>query len=207
MMSRLQKHNFQWEDEPYEILAKKYPKCTGALKWWCNEYDGDRFNIKRNRFLKEFILANPPTFKISNKCCNFAKKDVIHNCIKEGQYDLNISGVRKSEGGIRSISYKNCYDQNNQGVDKLRPIFWIKNEDKINYENFYNIVHSKCYTDYGFTRTGCCCCPYGKDFEKELEVVEKYEPKLAKAVKNIFKDSYEYTRQYREFCKEKKCTK
>lgn len=51
-------------------------------------------------------------------------------------------------------------------------------------------------------RTGCVGCPYGKDFEYELEVVKQYEPKLYKAVNNIFKDSYEYTRKYRQFIKE-----
>ena len=30
----------------------------------------------------------------------------------------------------------------------------------------------------------------------------QYEPNLCKAVKNIFRDSYEYTRQYRAFRKE-----
>ena len=36
MISRLQQHNFQWEDEPFEILIKRYPKCKCALMWWCN---------------------------------------------------------------------------------------------------------------------------------------------------------------------------
>ena len=34
--------------------------------------------------------------------------------------------------------------------------------------------------------------------------MEQYEPKLAKAAKNIFKDSYEYTRRYRQFVEEMK---
>ena len=36
-ISRLQRHNFQFEDEPFDILYKKYPKCKVALRWWCNE--------------------------------------------------------------------------------------------------------------------------------------------------------------------------
>ena len=47
----------------------------------------------------------------------------------------------------------------------------------------------------------CAGCPFGRDFEFELEVIEKYEPKLYRAVNNIFGDSYAYTRKYREFCK------
>ena len=48
----------------------------------------------------------------------------------------------------------------------------------------------------------CSGCPYGRDFEEELRIIEEHEPKLYKAVNNIFKDSYEYTRKYREFCRE-----
>ena len=53
-------------------------------------------------------------------------------------------------------------------------------------------------------RTGCAGCPFGRDFEYELEVIQKYEPRLYKAVNNIFGESYEYTRRYREFCKQMK---
>ena len=73
MISRLQKHNFKWEDKPYDALVKEYPKCKCALKWWCNN-NASRFNISRNKYLKEFILHNPPTFKISNK---WTKKKIV----------------------------------------------------------------------------------------------------------------------------------
>ena len=68
----------------------------------------------------------------------------------------------------------------------------------------FNISNSKCYTEYGLKRTGCVGCPYGRDYKHELEVIKEYEPKLYKAVTNIFKDSYEYTRKYKEFCESKK---
>ena len=38
--------------------------------------------------------------------------------------------------------------------------------------------------------------------EDELKIISQYEPKLYKAVNYIFGDSYEYTREYREFRKE-----
>ena len=69
------------------------------------------------------------------------------------------------------------------------------------YELAFDIVHSKCYTEYGLDRTGCAGCPFGKNFEFELEVIEKFEPKLFKAANKIFGDSYKYTRKYREFRK------
>lgn len=170
--------------------------------WWCNKYnDGSRFNISYNKYLKEFIVRYHPAFQVSNKCYKLAKKDVVEDLISSGNFELNIMGVRKAEGGVRASAYKNCFSENEGKCDYYRPLFWYKNSDKEDYENHYGIVHSKCYTEYGLKRTGCAGCPYGRDFEQELEVIEKYEPKLFVAVNNIFGDSYEYTRKYKEFCK------
>ena len=118
---------------------------------------------------------------------------------KEEKYDLNILGVRKAEGGIRANKIKSCFDENGNTYDNYRPLFWYKNEDKSDYDNYYNIIHSKCYSEYGLVRTGCVGCPFNREFEFELEVVQKYEPKLSVAINNIFGKSYEYTRMYRLF--------
>lgn len=192
--------NFQWEDETFDVLYERYPKCKSALSWWCNNNLSDNFNIRRNKYLKEFILENNPTFKISSKCCKYAKKDLIHNLLKEESYDLNVFGVRKSEGGIRTTAYKNCFDEAEK-YDNYRPLFWYKDLDKEDYEKAYRIKHSDCYSEYGLKRTGCCGCPYGRDFEEELNVINEHEPRLYKAVNYIFHDSYEYTRKYKEFRK------
>ena len=69
------------------------------------------------------------------------------------------------------------------------------------YEECFGITHSDCYSVWGMTRTGCAGCPFGSRFEEELDTIATYEPKLHKAITNIFKDSYEYTRKYREFKK------
>lgn len=205
MIKRLQTNNFKWEDEDFDTLYKKYPKCKVALKWWCNEWPKSKkgyesqFNINNNKWLKEFMVANPPDFKISDDCCEWAKKKPAHKYKKEHDIELSMVGVRKAEGGNRTTRYKTCFSEDIKGVAEYRPIFWFKNEDKEAYEETYDVTHSKCYSCYGLTRTGCAGCPFGRDFEQELEVIKKYEPKLFKAVNKIFGDSYEYTRKYREF--------
>lgn len=123
--------------------------------------------------------------------------------IKEYNYDLDIMGVRKAEGGTRASAYKSCFDEHSV-CDNFRPIFWYLNDTKSVYDNYYNVVHSNCYTEYKLKRTGCAGCPFGREFQFELDILEKYEPNLYKGVNNIFKDSYEYTRKYKEFVKEKK---
>lgn len=209
-MMRLQAHGFKWENEPLGILMKKYPKCKTALQWWCNSYytaesgiqQMSRFSINRNKWLKEFILQNPPDFPISNKCCEYAKKKPAKKFIEECDADLEITGIRKSEGGVRAANYKTCFSNSkSKGCDTYRPLFWYMDSDKKVYEKNFGIKHSRCYTEYGLKRTGCVGCPFNPKINEELEVIKKNEPRLYAAAVNIFGASYEYTRKYREFQK------
>jgi 3'-phosphoadenosine 5'-phosphosulfate sulfotransferase (PAPS reductase)/FAD synthetase len=200
MINRLQSHGFQWEDEPFEQLLAKYPKCKAALRWWCNEWgDGSKFNIKYVPYLKEFIIANPPDFRISNKCCHYAKKEPAKRFTKSSDCDLNCTGVRKSEGGARATAYKTCFTTSMSGADQYRPLFWMTDEDKAEYDKHYGIRHSDCYEVWGMKRTGCAGCPFARNYEEELELVKIYEPKFYKAMNNIFGKSYEYRRKFEQF--------
>lgn len=211
-ISRLQEHGFEWDDtDDLYFLMKKYPNCKAALRWWCNDFPNvfkageqavSSYNINFNKYLKEFLVSNPPTFKISNKCCHYAKKKVASDYKKREKFDLNMYGVRKSEGGARKGAYKNCFSSREGKVDEYRPVFWYLEDTKKTYEDHYGIQHSRCYTEYGLRRTGCAGCPYGKSFEDELLAMKEYEPRLFVAVNNIFGDSYEYTRAYRKFVEE-----
>ena len=203
-IERLQRNGFKWEDRPFDELYAEYPKCKAALRWWCNNWgEGSRFNISHWSCLKEFMVENPPTFKISPKCCDGAKKKTAKQFQKNYDADLSVQGVRKSEGGARSTAIKSCFSQNSACGDIYRQIFWFKKEDKEAYCTTFGVTHSRCYTQYGLPRTGCACCPFGSNFENELKAAEQYEPKLHKAALKVFGDSYEYTRAYLEF-KDKK---
>jgi len=201
MIYRLQKHNFKFEDKPFDELLAIYPHCKVALLWWCNlNGEGSSFNINHNKGLKEFLVKNPPEFKISNMCCQYAKKKVAHKYASNNNIDLNVVGVRRSEGGIRSVAYTTCLS--NGSVSEYRPIFWYRNADKQEYNAHYQVVNSICYSGYGMSRTGCAGCPFAKDFEEELKIIQEHEPKLYQAVINIFGDSYEYSRKYKEYIKQ-----
>lgn len=207
-IERLQRHGFQWEDEPFDVLYARYPKCRAALRWWCNCFgkDGEesRFDISRNKWLKEFMVANPPTFRISGKCCDGAKKSVGDGVIAELSPDLLMVGVRKAEGGARATAYSGCFTPaKDTKVAQFRPLYYWKNGDKTEYEARCGVRHSCCYTKYGLKRTGCACCPFGREFETELLAARLYEPLLFQAANHIFGDSYQYTRRYRAFAAER----
>lgn len=201
MIYRLQKNNFSWEDKPFDELYSQYPNCKCALLWWCNgKGDGSHFNINRNSWLKEFLIKNPPTFPISNKCCDGAKKSVSDLYMKEYPTDLMIMGVRRAEGGERATVYKECIYYNKQHkVNYLLPILFFSDLDRKEYEDEFNIIHSKCYTEYGLKRTGCAGCPYSKEYNFEVDVIHKYEPRLYNAVNNMWGEVYDYTNKYHEF--------
>ena len=208
MIYRLQKHGFTWEDRPFEELIVQYPNCKTALEWWCNVTQGksDQYAIKRAPYLKEFMIENPPWFLISDKCCTYAKKKVAEKFTMGGGYDLSCIGIRQSEGGIRAASHKTCFSKD-KGIDHFYPVFYLRDADKEEYCTWYGVTHSRCYTEYGLERTGCFGCPFGKRFEEELRIIEDFEPKLLRAAHHIFRDSYEYTRQYLKFREEKKNAK
>lgn len=199
MISRLQRNGFQWEDCGFDALLYKYPKCKSALRWWCNEWgDGSKFNIDYIYGLKEFMIKNQPTMAISAMCCNKAKKEPAHK-MEESGYDLLCNGVRKSEGGKRATTYKSCFDDNFGKADNYRPLFWWTDLDKEIYRKYYGIVRSDCYEVWGMRRTGCAGCPFGKNFEDELELVKLFEPNRYRAMLAVFGESYEYTRRFLEF--------
>ena len=208
-IERLQRHNFAWEDEPLDVLLERYPRCRAALRWWCNDFpdkpDGrmSSYNIGYNKYLKEFMILNHPEFKISNKCCHFAKKNIASKFKKDGNFDLSIIGVRKAEGGARSTAYKSCFSKGGN-CDEYRPIFWYLKSTKEEYEKHFEIVNSRCYDEYGLKRTGCVGCPFGRNLTQELEAMRDHEPRLYVAVNNIFGDSYAYTEAYRNFVNEQR---
>lgn len=201
-ISRLQAHNFQWEDEPFDVLYKRYPNCKAALRWWCNEWGPDsRMNIEKCRLLKEFMIENPPDFSISDGCCKGAKKDVANGFMKEIHATINLIGIRKAEGGARATAYNSCFSEPSSKSEaaQFRPLFYITDQDKNIYCKMRKVTHSDLYEKHGFQRTGCACCPFGGRFEQELQAADQLDPGLGKAARKIFGASYEYTRAYRQF--------
>lgn len=209
MIMRLQKHDFKWEDKPLTVLLEEYPNCKAALRWWCNDFKKDNgdpspLNISWVPYLKEFIMVDPPGFPISPKCCHYSKKEPAKRFAESGGFDMVCTGVRKAEGGDRAISFSSCFSSAMAGPDTYRPLFWFTDADKAEYKKHYGVVNSDCYEVWGMKRTGCAGCPYGKDFEKELELVRIHEPKFYKAMVNIFGQSYDYTRRFLKFREEMK---
>lgn len=206
----LQNHNFDFKNDgnkSYEELMEKYPKTKASIDWWCNNpiKPGKRFVIQAMPYLKEFMIENPPTFKISAMCCYGAKKSTSHKYEKGNDFDLKILGLRQAEGGIRATSIHSCFQaETKTTIASFYPIFWFSDNDKKEYVDFYKIKHSDMYEVYGFKRTGCLGCPFNSKCLEDLELIKDAEPILYKGVYNIFGKSYDYTRRYKEYKEQRK---
>ncbi len=195
----LQIKGFDFADRTFDEDRQRYPQYFSNLKWWHNIGSYRLFNIARDECLKEFMMAYPPTFSISSRCCNYSKKLPFKHFMKEHNGDLSILGLRKCEGGIRQAT-TNCLTWNAKNDYAVyRPIFWFTDKDKAAYEQIFGVTHSDCYTVYGMKRTGCAGCPYNSRVFAELERVRQFEPGLVRAAEAVFAPAYDYTRRYREF--------
>ncbi|GHV17163.1 hypothetical protein FACS189425_02840 [Clostridia bacterium] len=204
-MERLQRHNFDWKDSEDSATTEKYGKCKSALDWYFNRRPPSaegkaKHSISKYSRLRDFIIDNPPDFKISDKCCDYAKKAVAKDFNRKFNPDLSVTGMRRAEGGRRAGSIASCFTSGGgDKPDSYRPIWYWTNDDKAVYKEWRGLRYSDCYEVWGLKRTGCCGCPCNSKAEQELEIVRQYEPKMAKAARNIFGAAYDYRRRYVEY--------
>lgn len=190
-LESLQRHRFEWTEECHNgYLADEY--------FW-NE--SGRASASRNFAFKEYLMVHPPEFQISDRCCSWAKKKPSRQLERELGATLCCLGMRRAEGGVRSMTIHHCFHEPTASspVSRYYPIFWFTDEDKAVYEDWASIRHSDCYEKWGMKRTGCACCPFNSKFEEDLAIVEREEPKLYALANHVFGTSYAYMRAYRQF--------
>ena len=106
-------------------------KCS--VDWFYDTLPLSKNGIKRQTIsserpmLRKFMSLYPPNFSISDKCCDYAKKNVSCDFEKEFKPDLRMNGMRKAEGGRRTGSITNCFTPQgeNRAIADYRPLwFW-----------------------------------------------------------------------------------
>ncbi len=188
-------------------LKARYPKCESTINFLCgcNSAGEPRPDIQlvigSSAFMLDFIRENPIPFQISNKCCNYCKKQVANAAQKP--YDMIITGERRDEGGMRSVPRQDntsmCFTETAEGKFRLRPLFYVSDADKQWYKDYYGIRYADAYEVYGLKRTGCCGCSISAKAVEDLEKIRPYEPNLVKAAWSVFGESYRYRQQYNEY--------
>lgn len=186
-------------EKPFDYWMFEHPKKNGQKGWsWCGLYNarwGTRWKIDAidNYFEHEpdhiqcVGIAVDETDRLEkertgNKRFPLAEWGITEAECLSGCYSLGYDWEGLYED-LDRVSCKFCALKN---LKELRNIYW-KMPDVWSELRDYQ---SRTYFPYK-----------GEDFENELAAVEKYEPKLFKALNKVFGESYEYTRKYREFQK------
>jgi 3'-phosphoadenosine 5'-phosphosulfate sulfotransferase (PAPS reductase)/FAD synthetase len=205
MLCRLQSHGFDWRDGAENATPEKYGRCKSALDWFFDRRPPSasgkpKFSIARYSMLRDFIAETPPGFKISDKCCDYAKKAVAKEFRRDRNPDLIVNGMRRAEGGRRAGSIKTCFTPScGDEPDNYRPLWFWTDADKAIYKEWRGLSYSDCYEVRGLKRTGCVGCPCNSKAEWEPGIVGQYEPRLVKAARGVFGASYDYRRRYAEY--------
>lgn len=192
-------------------LRERYPKAEQGINFLCCcNSDGEprpdiQLVINSSKYMYDFMVENPPKFKISAKCCDYCKKQVAHRVQKD--FDMIITGERRDEGGMRSVPRSAdangtmCFHEQSDGKFRFRPLYYVSDADKAWYKEYYGLRYSDAYEVYGLKRTGCCGCPISARAVEDLERIKPFEPNVVKAAWNIFGDSYRYRQAYNEYKK------
>lgn len=132
--------------------------------------------------------------KISDRCCIELKEKPIKEWAKKNNKTINISGIRKEEGGRRRTS--KCVVFNNGKLKQFNPLSIVTSDFIQWFIDKYKIKICDIYNDpYNFERTGCKGCPFNVDLQNELEILKKYFPNEYKQCEIIWKPIYEEYRR------------
>lgn len=161
-------------------MIKRYQNGSRS-KNTMNAITGEnRITFKLNKTARELLLSGK-LHKVSNLCCKVIKKDTLKMFEKETGRK-GILGVRGSEGLIRKTRYTSCLTK--KGI--FTPLWDLTDEMMNEIYKRYNIEIPDVY-NY-IDRTGCMGCPYGRNIELELSLLNENQRKF---VCKYFKESYE----------------
>lgn len=164
-------------------LCKK-PSATGK---WQN-------GARRCPKCLEYQFYEELPFKISHKCCDRLKKDVLRKYEKETGRKYPIIGIMPDEGGQRVTAQ--CLAFKDNKLKAFQPLVPVTKAWEDWLIEHYDIKICDIYKGpYNFERTGCKGCPFAIDLQHELDILEKYFPVERKQCELIWKPVYEEYRR------------
>lgn len=146
---------------------------------------------------KDFHMIHDDfSIKISGNCCKYMKKMPSKKYAKEHEMKGIMTGLRSGEGGARNLNAMARKTEGHictfvrDGVIYKTPIIDWSDEDVEEFVEKYHVPLSRAYTEFGFRRTGCMCCPFSLKIEDDLKYLFYHEPNRYKAAMHWLKDVY-----------------
>lgn len=172
----LNKYGFPFKSKEHSLLLSTYQNSgyTKSVRKYLKLEPSSRQLVCPNKLKLQF--TKDYNLKCSDKCCYKLKKEPAKKWAKENNKSIILTGIRKSEGGLRVRANCIVTDKDNKLV-KFHPLLVVDDEFENAFIKFNNIRLCKLYNEpFNFTRTGCKGCPFALDLQKELDVLEEKLP-------------------------------
>ena len=176
------------EEEGYPVVSKKVsrairdlqnptPQNVNIRNLYLTGITSKGYECPSRKLPKKWYKLIDAPFKVSEKCCDYLKK----NPIKEYEKKSNkrpIIGTMASESNMREGEYlKTGCNSFTEGKEKCTPLgFWTE-QDILKYIKDYDLNYASVYGDIvledgmykttGEQRTGCIWCPLGAHLQAE----------------------------------------
>ena len=196
----LEKEGYPFKSKMHSGILDKYQrngKITGVLQYLGERPDKKPWSSQNSCPQKlKYQFSEDFKIRVSENCCKYLKKNPIKKYSKENKKLYAIVGIMKAEGGQRQNA--TCMVMKKDKLESFHPLVNATKEWEDWLIEKYNIEICDIYKEpYNFTRTGCKGCPFAKDLEKELDILEKYFPNERRQCENIWKPIYDEYRRLR----------
>lgn len=183
---------FKSKEHSEKVYVYQKAGLTEYIRGYLGEKDRKSFvcpKVLKYQFTEDFKL------KVSSKCCSKMKKEVAKKWAKENEKSICMTGVRRSEGGVR-LTIGGCTAFKNGELHKFHPLYPMSDEWMEWFIKKYEIKLCKLYyPPFNFKRTGCKGCPFDINLQSDLNKLEMLLPAEYKQCNAIWKPVYdEYKR-------------
>lgn len=172
--------------------------CKTVIKYYygLREKNGKLYDYNDLPKSLKYQFESDLSFKISDKCCNYLKKEPLKKWQAENQKNICITGMRKTEGGRRSLSLNCIKLDKSENLISFHPIAVVNNNFEQWFAEKYNIKLCDLYKEpYNFERTGCKGCPFNIKLKEDLDTMKYFFPNEYKQIEKLWEPVY---KEYRK---------
>jgi len=166
------KRNFKYviDKYGYPVISKKismgvnrYRGTSSALQKELRLYGGINPTSGKKQhptITKKWHYLIDAPFKISEKCCDFLKKEPLKTYEKStGRKPIIATMAEESAFRVQEYLRNGCNAFDKKNPQSTPMMFWLE-KDIWDYIKKFNIPYSSIY-DMGYSRTGCMFCLFG----------------------------------------------
>lgn len=175
-------HDFKHCKKVWDKLLKYFGLMDGDIYQTCPK-------------ILRYQITDECKLNISDRCCFEFKKKPVMDYMKESGKFITITGIMRTDKGLRSNINCVSFDKNNK-LKKFHPMAPLNPDFEKWYIETRNIKLCELYyPPYNFLGTGCKGCPFNPNLEEDLFTLGQLLPNERKQCEYIWKPVYDEYRR------------